>query len=703
MKDSLTLVVMALAAWPVQADPPKLDPEWAFKPVKAVTVPPLARSPVDAFLLEKLQEKKLTFRPAADRATWLRRVTIDLTGLPPTLAELDAYVADTSADADAKVVDRLLASSHFGERQATWWLDVVRYAESDGFKADDPRPNAWRYRDYVIKSFNDDKPFNRFLSEQLAGDELFPGDPQALIATGFLRHYPDEYNAVNLEQRRIEILSDITDTIASAFLGITLGCAKCHDHKFDPIAQSDYYRIQAFFAGYFPADRSILSTKEQADYDAKRKAWEEKTAEARKTLEAVEKPYRDKEMQRQRERHVEYVHTMDKPANERTPLETQLAAMVAAQVNDVKVNVGKMKPAEKQTHDGMKKKIAEHDGIKPPPLPMAMAMGEVGPTPPPTHLLKRGNWRFAREEIKPGYLSAIDDRDEENITPTATTSGRRSKLAAWIASETNPLTARVYVNRIWQHFFGRGIVATPADFGVAGEKPTHPELLDWLAKEFTGQGWSTKKLIRTIVLSNAYRQSAIPDDAALTADPDNLLLSRMPRKRLDGESLRDAMLAVSGQLNAKAGGPGIFPELPADFKATNWKPSANEAERNRRSVYVAVRRNLRYPLFALFDAPDRNETCSFRFPTTTAPQALALLNDPIVRGMAKSFAGRVTKLAGDDEFKQIETAFRLVFGRAPESSEREAISKYADNVAPGDKLVGVCHALFNLNEFLYVD
>jgi hypothetical protein len=706
----LAILTALLVAWPSPADgpdqPPSVDPEWAFLPVKAVTVPTvkgLTRTHIDAFLLAKLEPLKLAFAPPADRATWLRRVTYDLTGLPPTAAERAAYLADESPDADAKVVDRLLASKHFGERQATWWLDVVRYADSDGFKADDPRPNAWRYRDYVIQSFNDDKPFDRFVTEQIAGDEKYANDPAAIIATGFLRHYPDEYNAVNLEQRRQEILNDITDTTGAAFLGLTLGCAKCHDHKFDPVGISDYYRIQAFFAGYFPAAPMLLTGTARAEYDAKRKAWEEKTAEARKAIDEIERPYRVKDSNKQRERHVDYVHLYDKPVKDRTPYEHQIATMVAAQVDEFKMTPSKMKGPEKEKWEGMKKRVAEADGLKPPPAPTAMAMGEVGPVPPPTYILKRGNWRFRDEETKPGYLSAIDDRDEDNITPTATTSGRRTKLAEWIASEKNPLTARVFVNRVWQHLFGTGLVATPADFGVAGDKPTHPGLLDWLATEFVTKKWSVKSLYRTIALSTAYRQSGDAGDLARSLDPDNKLLARMPRKRLDGESLRDAVLAVSGQLNLKAGGPGIYPDLPAEMKVANWKPTAEPAERNRRSIYVAVKRNMRYPLFALFDASDRVETCSRRFQTTTAPQALALLNDSLVLGYAQAFAARVTKEAGPVFDNQVEHAFRLALGRGPDTEEKAAVAKFAKAADESRRLADVCHAVLNLNEFLFVD
>lgn len=734
--------MLVIAAWtlPTPADEPAkretIQADWAFKPVAKQSIPKVAgrvQTPVDAFLLAKLEPLKLSFSAPAEKATFLRRVTYDLIGLPPTPAELDAFLADDSPDADRKVVDRLLASPQFGERQAQWWLDLVRYADSDGFKADDPRPDAWRYRDYVIASFNADKPYDRFITEQLAGDERFPDDPAALVATGFLRNYPDEYNAVNMEQRRQEILNDIADTTATAFLGLTLGCAKCHDHKFDPIAQSDYYRFQAFFAGYFPTNTNLLRGSEKDSYETKRKAWEEQTAEARKTIEEIEKPYREAEAKRQRMRHVDYVHVLDKPEKDRTPLERQIAAMVAAQVYEFKMTPSKMKPAEKEKWEGMKRRIAEADAIKPPAVPTAMAMSEIGPVPPPTMFLRRGNWRFPKDEIKPGYLSPIEDKDADDIVPTATTSGRRTSLAKWIASEKNPLTARVMVNRIWQQMFGTGLVATPGDFGVAGDKPTHPELLDWLALEFMspspqdesksgsaakirreqGEGlgvrggpaknWSIKHLFRLIALSAAYRQSSHASEQSLTVDPENKLLSRMPRKRLDGESLRDAVLSVSGQLNLKAGGPGVFPELPAEMKASNWKQNSEVSERNRRSVYVTVRRNLRYPFFALFDSPDRNETCSRRFQTNTAPQALAMLNDQIVLGYAKQFAARVVKEAGDDTAKQIDTAYRLALGRTPTTEERAAVERFAKKGEAKNSLVDVCHALLNLNEFLYVD
>jgi hypothetical protein len=712
--------------------------DWAYRPVHRPVVPevrnPISkiRNPIDSFLIAKLSEKKLAFAPEADRRTLIRRLYFDLIGLPPTPEEIEAFVADRSPNAYEKLADQLLASPHFGERMAEWWLDVVRYAESDGFNSDAFRPNAWRYRDYVIKSFNADKPFDRFVKEQLAGDELFPNDPDAMIATGYLRHFPDEYNAVNLEQRRQEILNDITDTTGAAFLGITLGCCRCHDHKTDQIEQRDYYRIQAFFAGMRPVDAPLISPEERGQTEEARAAWEAKTAEVRAAIEKIEMPYRDKERMRQRRRFpVEYAHLLDVPASERSPLEKQLGAMIEKQVY-ARADVSKsIKGKEKEEYDRLKARLAELSKDKPAETPVALAMSDLA-TPPATHLLKRGNWRNpAKEELAPGFLSIVNSRDAE-VKPVGDKPGRRAALADWIASKDNPLTARVIVNRLWQHHFGKGIVATSGDFGVSGERPMHPELLDWLAGELVapsptpppgGEGplsppmggagglgqaqpWSLKHIHRLIVTSAAYRQS-VTGEAGAKVDPDNQLLWHFPRRRLDGEALRDAMLAVAGRLNLKAGGPSVFPEIPPELKAAGapWKVTSDARERDRRSVYVFVKRNLRYPLFALFDAPDRNETCSRRFATTTAPQALTMLNDALVLGFARDFAARVTKEIGTEPEKVVDHAFRIAIGRVPKADERSTMLDFLKEHkgTSAEAVTDLCHALLNLNEFLYVD
>lgn len=700
--------ILVLIGGAVAGDVPD---DWAFKPVHRTAVPvkSSAPSPIDAFLLEQLESHSLKYTPSADRPALLRRVTFDLTGLPPTLKELADFLADNSPNAFEKVVDRLLASPAYGERQAEPWLDQVRFAETDGFKADERRPHAWRYRDYVIRSFNADKPFDRFIKEQLAGDELYPDDPDALVATGFLRHYPDEYNAVNLEQRRQEILNDITDTTGQAFLGITLGCAKCHDHKFDPILQTDYYRIQAFFAGWKEVEAPLLPPGKREEYERRVQEWEERTADVRRQIEEIERPYRERFSRKRRGRFPEeYASLLDIPEARRSPFEKQIAAMVAKQVYaDDKAMFNGMKPAEKEQWETLKKRLAEA-GPRPTTPAVATAFSDVGREVPPTYLLKRGNWRKRDEEIRPGFLSAFDDRIAEIKPSTGKTSGRRTVLADWVADPKNPLTARTVVNRVWMQHFGRGIANSPGDLGMQGERPTHPELLDWLAREFVESGWSLKKLHRMIVLSRAYQQGSTFNAEAARVDPENNLYWRMNRRRLDGESLRDAILSVAGVLSPKARGPSVFPELPAEIKAGSWNQSPDAAERNRRSVYVYVKRNLRYPLFAAFDAPDRNEACSRRFETTTASQALMLLNEKLYAEKARQFAERVTREAGTDADAAIERAYLLALTRQPTSEERAAARQFLESQskkAGGSKeaFADFCHALLNVNEFVYVD
>jgi hypothetical protein len=708
--------------------------DWAFHPAQRPAVPAVktadrARNPIDAFVLARLQKEGRTFAPAADPLTLLRRVTFDLTGLPPTPEEIDAFLADRSPDAYAKAVDRLLASPAYGERMAMGWLDLVRYAETDGFKADDHRPDAWRYRDYVIRSFNSDKRYDRFVTEQLAGEELAPDDADARIATGFLRHFPDEYNAVNLEQRRQEILNDITDTVGVAFLGLTVGCAKCHDHKFDPITQEDYYRLQAFFAAYRPTDSPALPPAARAEHERRMAAWEKETAEMRRRMEELEGPARKQfEAKRKVRFPQEYQDILAVPPEERTPLQKQLAAMAEKQVTAGPTEVAKaMKPAVKDEWQKLKERMAALDRDRPPQPPTAMGMTDVGPVAPPTYLLKRGDWRSHGQEVRPGFLSAIDDREAELQPPTGPTTGRRLALAKWLTRPDNPLTARVMVNRLWQHHFGRGLAATPGDLGAQGERPTHPELLDWLATEFVARGWSLKQMHRLMVLSETYRQSsgqATRGREPPEADPENRLFGRMNRQRLEGEALRDAMLSVCGELNRKIGGPSVYPEMPAELKAKDWPVSADAAERSRRSVYVFAKRNMRYPLFSLFDAPDGNEACARRYVTTGAPQALTLLNDRLILDHARRFAARVLRDCGSTSNTSalIDRAFLLALGRTPDAEEQRTAREFlqrqtallrgrgvtagplpTDDPAAGAALVDFCHGLLNVNEFLFID
>jgi hypothetical protein len=732
---------------------------WAFRTPVRPAIPAVkhtawVRNPIDAFIAARLEKAGLGPAPEADRITLIRRVTFDLTGLPPTPEEVDVFLHDQRPDAYERLVDRLLASPRYGERWALYWLDLVRYAESDGFKADDPRPHAWRYRDYVIRAFNDDKPYDRFVREQLAGDELYPGDPEALAATAFNRHFPDEYNARNLVQRRQEILNDVTDTTGAVFLGLTLGCARCHNHKFDPISQNDYYRFQAFFAALSPRDDLCLARPDELHrYQEQEQRWQQETARLRQEREALEKPYLDKLIQRNKSKFApELQHAYDLPAEQRTPLQQQLADMLVKQLLMGRQGMaGMMKPEVRKRWQELGKQLAALDHLKPPPLPVTMGVTDVGPVAPATFVLKRGNLNRKGAEVQPGFLSAID-LGPVKVTPQPgrRTTGRRAALALWLTRPDHPLTARVMVNRLWQHHFGRGIVGTPSDFGEQGERPTHPELLDWLATEFVAQGWSLKAMHRLMVTSATYRQASTasggrkPPGTArpqrfevpgslrppLAADPDNHLLWRMNRRRLEGEALRDAMLAVSGLLNSKMAGPSVFPELPTEMAgARGWKVTAEPKERNRRSVYVFAKRNLRYPLFSVFDAPDGNETCPRRHVSTNAPQALMLLNGKLTLDIARAFAGRVLRETEGKPEQVVRRACRLALGRLPDGQEEELMRAFlrqetalvrqrlrtrrpvalaVDAPAEGDAAFGgavveLCHVLLNVNEFAYVD
>jgi hypothetical protein len=744
-RTSLWLAGVAALAHAAPPKPADAGRPWAFRAPVRPAVPTVqdaawVRNPIDGFIRARQEEAGLRPAPPASRTTLVRRLSFDLLGLPPTPEEVDAFVRNPAPDAYERLVDRLLASPRYGEHWATYWLDLARFAQTDGFKADDPRPAAWRYRDYVIRAFNADKPYDRFVQQQLAGDELFPDDLDALVATGFNRNWPDEYNAVNLEQRRQEILNDMTDTTALVFLGLTVGCARCHDHKYDPISQKDYYRVQAFFAAFQPADMPLAGRADVEQYRRQLAEWQAKTADLRRQMSALEEPYRGQFFRERKRRFPrEYQQLLDIPTEKRTPLQQQLASMVLKQVESTSGEaVQRMKPEVRKQWQALAQQLAAFDRSRPQAPPAAMALTDVGAVAPATHRLRRGEWDHPGKAVRPGFLSALDGRPAPAAHPGQHTTGRRSVLARWLTDPRNPLTARVMVNRLWQHHFGRGIVATPSDFGSQGEPPTHPELLDWLAVEFRESGWSLKHMHRLIVLSATYRQSCIADCGLRIADsssirnlqsairnrsdpqsidPDNRLLWRMNRRRLEGEALRDAMLAVSGELNLKMGGPGIYPELPAEMKAprtgwNGWPTSADPAERHRRSVYVFVKRNLRYPLLTVFDATDRNETCPRRNVSTNAPQALTLLNDRVVLDRAKALARRVLCEAGPDHDRLIDRACRLTLGRPPDAEEarlmhvylgRETERRRGRGNAGTPAVTDLCHALLNLNEFIYVD
>jgi hypothetical protein len=716
---------------------------WSLQKLADVSVPATRQAsanPIDSFVLRKLEDKGLSLSAPADKAVLIRRATFDLIGLPPTPEEVENFLGDQSAEAFEKVVDRLLLSPHYGERWARHWLDLARYAESEGFKADETRPNVWRYRDYVVKSFNADKPYDRFLAEQIAGDELWPDDPEARVATGFNRHYPDESNARNLMQRRQEILNDITDTVGAVFTGLTFGCARCHDHKFDPILHKDYYRLQAFFANAAANDSIPLLDRRKLEEHGRRLAeWEAATAGIRAKMEEIEAPKRQEILDDYIEKYpAEIQAALLKRPEERSPFEGQMVAKAELYIKPASHQyiapaskvAAALKGEKKKEWEELNSELKKFAHLHPGPLPIATGLEDLGEAAPKTYVLKGGAWDAPLNEVEPGFLSILG----EAPTPVfalreGRSTGRRSALARLLTAPENPLTARVIVNRVWQYHFAQGIAATTSDLGFKGDPPTHPELLDWLAREFVEQGWSLKRLHKQIMLSAVYQQSSQFRAEAAQADPDNKLLWRYPRQRLEGEVIRDAALAVSGLLNTKMGGPSVYPELPSGMNLGSyggWQTSSEE-ERNRRSIYVFVKRNLRYPIFETFDMPDTHESCARRNNTTSPLQALTMMNNKVTLDWAQAFATRVLAAAGTERSRQVQEAYQLAFSRKPAESElRLAEAFFAEHqpivaerelagaplaLPKGGKLgaseaatlVDFCHMLLNSNEFVYVN
>jgi len=733
------LVVLALAeeTKPAASQSPT---HWAFVPPKKLPLPQVqhrdwAINPVDYFILERLEAEALCPNPPADKRTWLRRVTLDLTGLPPTVEEQEAFLADNSPHAWERVVDRLLASPHYGERAAQFWLDLVRYAETDGFKADDHRPDAFRYRDYVIRAFNADLPYDRFLRQQLAGDELEPDNPEAIIATGFLRLWPDEYNAANLEQRWQEILDDVTEVTALAILGLTVGCARCHDHKYDPTTQVDYYRLQAFFAAMLPRDDLTAATSEQRQrYQQELRAWE---ASAHPMLQQMEELLAPKKEELRKyalgKFRPEIQQAVLTPPDKRTPYQKQIAHLAEKQLQRAMSEAPtKMAPALREKYQRLAAELQRLP--RPQPLPTVLGVCDVGPIAPPTYRLANGDWRKPREPVEPGFPHFLpQETPDTTVALGVRSTGRRAALARWLTRPDHPLTARVIVNRLWQQHFGTGIVASANDFGLIGDPPSHPALLDWLAVELVEHGWSLKHIQRLLVTSATYRQSACVDlsrpahQKAWEIDRENRLLWHYPRWRLEGEALRDAMLSCSGELQAAMFGPSARPELPPNLSRYAWKPDPQPQQRHRRSIYVYVKRNCKYPLFEAFDQPDLFNSCARRARTTTAPQALCLLNGEFARQRAIAWAERLLRTCPDSAETLIHRAWREALGRPPSPQESQLAQRFleetqarlaADRTFPADwepvlrqhpdpvrlaALAELCHALFNTNEFLYVD
>ena len=591
---------------------------WSFQSRQSIDVPQSknpdwCRNPVDQFVATRLETSGLVPQPPASRQTPIRRVTLNLTGLPPSPEETAAFETDASPTAYSDLVERLLASTAYGEHMAQPWLDIARFAETDGFEHDRLRKDAWKYRDWVINAFNADLPYDQFVRMQIAGDLLEPDNAAAHVATHFCVAGPDMPDINSQEERRHTLLNELTATVGEVFLGLQIGCAECHDHKYDPISQADFYRMRSIF-------ESAISLKKN-------------------------------------------------------------------------VSVG--------------------------------TLAETWPYQKASHVMIRGDFRKPGPEIQPGVLrlfAAVNDGESASSSSGSDRSlsvqgSSRMALANWLTDLRHPLTARVAVNRLWQLHFGTGLVDTPGDFGIMGQPPVNQELLDWLANWFVAHNWSVRQFHRLIVTSATYQQrSLLPPDSsdadvsdwerALVADPDARLLSRFPRRRLSGEVLRDVMLAVSDSLNRKPGGPGIRPPLPQELRSTllkdQWEVTADESEHNRRSIYLFARRNLRFPIFEAFDRPPANDSCPGRTTSSTAPQALFLLNSEFSLTCSEQLATAIRQSASSSD-AQVTAAFRRVLNRDPAADERTQVHAFLKESGDAQGMSQLCLALFNTNEFLWVD
>ena len=679
---------------------------WAFRPVSRPATPATG-NPIDSFLEANWKAKGLTPSPEADRRSLIRRVYLDVAGIPPTPTEVNAFLNDSTPNAYEKIVDHLLASPHYGERWGSHWLDLVRYSDSGGFEFDRDRNNAWRYRDWVISSFNNDRPYDEFINMQLAGDELKPGSTEGLISTGYLRLGP-EANMDN-EQTRMDELDGILATTGGSMLGMTIGCARCHNHKFDPIPQKDYYRMLAVF---YPADREdkpIVTPSEEVQYKEALKAFNGKLKPLTTELATVEAPFRKVIREQKIAELPDYVRTaLTTPAEKRTEGQRLNALQVEKTLGVSRGEVeGILPEKEREQACQLREKITLLEKLRP-KIETAMTVVEKqGATAPDSHFLHHGSIGQKGSIMTPGTLTVASQGEWNFPAPPvgASSSFRRKGFAQWITSPTNPLTPRVMTNRMWQHHFGEGLVRTPSNFGITGEAPTHPELLDWLASELMQNGWHMKPLHRLMLTSKTYRMAS--DDIAgnQKLDPDNRMLWRMPRQRLEGEIIRDSILEVSGSLNRKTGGPGIFPYIDpalwASSSGRSWPgKSDDDVSTFRRSVYIFSKRTIPLPMLEVFDKPDTNLSCARRNRSTIAPQALILMNSSFVLSQAKRFAQRLELEAGRDTTKQIERAYEVALNRKPQPSEVALAKSFFEGNPDG--LVDFCQTIFNLNEFSYV-
>lgn len=695
------------------ATAPKAAPKgWsAYEPVQAPQAPEVrqkawVRTPIDAFVLSQLEAKGLKPSKESDRATFIRRATLDAWGLLPTPDEVKAFVADKSPTAYEKLADRLLASPHYGERQARRWLDLARYADSTGFQNDNTRPNNWRYRDYVIGAFNQDKPFSRFVQEQIAGDELWPESQDAKIATGFLANYPDNYNSRDLVQRKYQIETDMTDLVGEAFLASTIGCARCHNHKADKVSQKEYFQLQAFLANTAFNEKAPLAKGSETvfdqEYDKLQAAYQDATKDIRAKQKALLDTVREAARKYYNERYLtDSREAIFKPEGEWTPLDRWVnwRKQAVSSDNEIKsyLEDSATRPAVAyynadnlpnwKEYQKLEAELKKFDKLKPAKgsRNFTTAFELTSKDVPPTHVRFGGIHERPLEAVQPAIPALWGGKGEVAVTPTATSSGRRTALANWLSSDSNPLTARVYANRVWAQYFDKGIISTVQDFGRAGTKPTNPVLLDYLASNFVKNGWSVKKLHREILLSSVYRQSSDERPDAVKADPENKLLAFYPRKRLEAEVIRDSLLYASGLLVDKVGGPSVFPPVLKVGTVGNrednqgnraWAVSDNKEDWFRRSLYNFTRRSFSYPITQNFDPANPNSPHHKRDVTTTPLQALTLFNSEVVFDWSQALAGRVINEAGADETAQLNRLYQILYSREPNQTERIALKSF---------------------------
>jgi mono/diheme cytochrome c family protein len=697
---------------------------WAFQPVQRPAVPakkdPSVRNEIDHFVRLGLTQQKLNPSPQASKATLVRRAYMDLWGLPATAEQVKSFMEDTSPEAWPKLIDRLLASPHYGEKWGRHWLDLVRYADTAGFELDTYIHDAWRYRDWVIQAFNEDKPYDRFIREQIAADELMPEDPQARTGTGLYCVGPNrDLFPDQADINREETLTDYVDTTSAVFLGLTAGCARCHDHKFDPISQEDHYRIRAVFA---PATKVkvALNRLDSLGFDVSESNREWKLRELGEQIRATQARCSDQVRTAKLNALPQEVReAIARPDSERSPRQRELVTEheAKARVSDDEIRAC-MNPTETAAlHEIEKGLIRMYSGYR--SKPFACGIADWWNVSPKTIMPVKGSPQG--REVQPGFFSVLgggevpppaETREATGPIPLMPTTGRRTALANWIADNKNPLTARVMVNRMWQYHFGRGLIATPSDFGTRSGKPSHPELLDWLADEFVTKGWSMKHMHRLMMNSATYQQDSTTSKVAAERDPLNVYLSHFSRRRIDAEELRDSVLLATGGLNLKRGGRPVVPPLTAEEKSTltqspdnAWVLTADASEHSRRSIYMIQKRTFRMPMLEVFDAPETMLTCSRRDSSTSAPQSLSLFNGAFTMERARALA---RQLPEDKDENAVIRAWEKVLSRGPSKVELERAlaflkAQQANAGSREESRVELVRALLNLNEFLYVD